>query len=457
MKILLLSISLFLPLTVVFGQNPIAKKAPLNPLPLEGLAYIVPSLIDGDVTYYKGHFYNDKREQLLENGESFRSYGNWTEKEASEAKSIYMDFDPSGKLLKLKDYKNSSPLTRLYTYNKKGLLVKSVIFKDSTIYHYDHKDRLLKEERYFSSGNKKVVVNYHYKTEGNLLKITRQTVYPEDKEQDELHYRNGKLIYFKSVLGEEYVGVPDTKGNITKTKNIKTNKVEKYYYNVIYKDEINPKDLVVINAKKNDYDRRNFPRFTVGDKILSGLNLTTAGEDIIFYIPTSQQYYIARNFLNRSVRKNDTVKVALLQENNPYLHVWSNDWGNYYCLYKGSDDSLKKYQDENYSIYYSPVDDTYFLVDRQKNKTSQAGTLANAQTYKGSVLLYVNYTKNIAVNLLEGSIMTNNLGWSAKALNANENVLLKNNKPRYIIPIVPKPVHLKIYTGRKYNNEVIPQ
>ena len=457
MKPLLLSISLFLSIAVVYGQNPIAKKAPLNPLPLEGLAYIVPSLIDGDVTYYKGHFYNDKREQLLENGKSFRSYGDWTEKEAYKAKSIYMDFDPSGKLLKLKDFKNSSILTRLYTYNKKGLLVKSTFYKDSTIYHYDNKDRLLNEERYFSSGNKKVVVNYKYKTEGNLLKITRQTVYPKDKEQDELHYKNGKQIYLKSVLGEEYVGVPDTKGNITKTKNIKTNKVEKYYYNVIYKDEINPKDLVVVNAKKNDYDRHNFPRLMVGEKVISDQNLTTVGKHIIFYIPTTQQYYIARNFYTGSVKKDDAVKVEVLQENNPYLHVWGNDMGNYYCLYKGSDHSLKKYKDENYSIYYSPVDDTYFLVDIQKNKTSQAGTLVNAQTYKGSVLMYMNYTKKISVNLLEGKIQTSNLGWSAKPLNAKEAVLLKYNKPRYILPIVPKPEDLKIYIGRKYNNEVIPK
>src|SRR5690606_23362237 len=107
MKTLLLNISLFLCLNTVFGQNLIAKKAPLNPLPLEELAYMVPSLIDGEITYYKGHFYNDKREQLLENGKSFRSYANWAEKEAYEAKSTYSAFDASGKLLKLTDYKNS--------------------------------------------------------------------------------------------------------------------------------------------------------------------------------------------------------------------------------------------------------------------------------------------------------------------------------------------------------------
>lgn len=456
MKTLLLSISLFLSLNVVFGQNPIAKKAPLNPLPLEELAYMVPSLIDGEITYYKGHFYNDKREQLLENGESFRSYANWAEKEAYDAKSIYMAFDASGKLLKLKDYKNSSTLTRAYTYNNKGLLTKSTFYNDSTFYHYDTSDRLLKEERYFSSSKTKVVVNYNYKTEDGLLKITRQTVYPTGEEQDELHYKNGKLMYYKTVLGEENVGVPDAKGNITKTKNIKTNKLNNYYYNVIYKDEINTKDLVVVNAKKNDYDRHNLPRLSVGDKIISNANLTTVGNHIVFYIPTTQQYFIAKNFYNSAIKKDNSVNVELLQENNPYLHIWGNDSGNFYCLYKGSDHSLKKFSDENYSIYYSPFDDTYFLVDKQKNTASQAGTLANVQTFKGSVLMYVNYTKKASVNLFEGENQTSSFGWSAKQLNANEAVMLKNNEPKFIIPIVPKPDDLKIYSGRRYNNEVIP-
>ncbi|WP_111308477.1 hypothetical protein [Confluentibacter sediminis] len=455
MKTLLLSISLFLSLTAVFGQNSIAKKAPLNPLPLEELAYMVPSLIDGDIAYYKGHFYNDKREQLLENGESFRSYANWTEKEAYEAKSIYMAFDASGKLLKLKDYKNFSTLTRAYTYNQKGLLTKSTFYNDSMFYHYDNKDRLLTEERYFSSSKTKVVVNYNYKTEDGLLKITRQTVYPTGKEQDELHYKNGKLMYYKSVLGEENVGVPDAKGNITKTKNIKTNKVNNYYYNVIYNDEINTKDLVVVNAKKNDYDRHNLPRLSVGDKIISNVNLTIVGNHVVFYIPTTQQYFIAKNFYNSTIKKDEAVNVELLQENNPYLHIWGNDSGNFYCLYKGSDHSLKKFRDENYSVYYSPFDDTYFLVDKQKNTTSQAGTLANVQTFKGSVLMYVNYAKKTSVNLFEGENQTSSFGWSAKPLNVSEAVMLKNNEPKYIIPIVPKPDDLKIYLGRKYNNEVI--
>src|SRR5690606_28580668 len=166
--------------------------------------------------------------------------------------------------------------------------------------------------------------------------------------------------------------------------------------------------------------------------------------------------FIAKNFYNSTIKKDDAVNVELIQENNPYLHIWGNDSSNFYCLYKGSGHSLKNFKDENYSIYYTPFDDTYFLVDKQKNTTTQAGTLVNVQTFKGSVLMYVNYTKKASVNLFEGENQTSSFGWSAKQLNANEAVMLKNNEPKYIIPIVPKPDDLKIYSGRKYNNEVIP-
>src|SRR5690606_26779542 len=79
----------------------------------------------------------------------------------------------------------------------------------------------------------------------------------------------------------------------------------------------------------------------VGDKIISNANLTTVGNHIVFYIPTTQQYFIAKNFYNSAIKKDDAVNVELLQENNPYLHIWGNDSGNFYCLYKGSDHSLK--------------------------------------------------------------------------------------------------------------------
>ncbi len=245
-------LQLFFTVSIVtsgIAQTVSFDKAPLNPNPLENLRYMVPSTLKGDVAFYAGNFYDTNRKQLLDDGSTFMKYAQWTKNEAYAAKGIFMKFNAQGKIEEIVNY-NTSTITYLYEYDKKGQLIKSQFQNDITTYTYDNVGRLDTEFNKFGSSDRTITKKYTYKNEGNLLKITKKSTYVDGEESEEFHFKNGRKVYGKTALSIENDCEPDARGNCVSEKNKKTGYINKIFYNVIYRDELKPENITVRNIKK---------------------------------------------------------------------------------------------------------------------------------------------------------------------------------------------------------------
>lgn len=432
----------------IFAQIANFEDAPLNPIPLEAFKYVVPSELQGDVAYFAGKYYDEDRKQRLEDGSSFMKFAQWTKEEAKIAKSLFMSFNRNNQLTEYIIYNGSSPLTYLYEYDSKGNLIKFQYQKDIVAYTYDKKGRLDTEIKTYNTSGSKVSIKYAYTSEGNLLKIFKTSTYSEGSETEEMHYKNGRKIYEKSALGVESVCEPDSRGNCVSKRFIKDNRVDRVFYNVIYRDQLKAKNVVIRDIRANKF-AVSVPQIEIeGSKI--NLPMERLKEDILIYLPNTQQYLIAKDFYNSAVEKENPVPVEILQSNSPYLGIWYSESFPVF-LKNGTTERLIKYGDTDYNFYYDLDENKYFYID--KKIKGVPNKIISYKELNTEMLMYMNETLTTNTTLVKGVKQYFATDWSSKSLSDKEVVLLYKNEPLYIVPIITKPEPLKIYTSKNYDGE----
>lgn len=447
MNYLLRIVPVLFSISNVFAQSKDFENAPLNPRPLEALQYIVPSVLHGDVAYYAGFYFDKDRNRVLEDGQSFKKFSEWTDNEARVAKSVYMKFNENGQILQYVDYGGSGSI-RTYEYNSNGQLIKETFSYDAKTYTYDKLGRLEKEFRTFGSTDRTITILYSYKNEDGLLKVNKKSIYVEDDEVVEMHYKNGRLVYEKQEDDVE-VCVPDQEGNCVSIKNQKSGSIKKVFYNVIYQDELKAENIVIKNIKKNNFSQ-NEPQAEIGGRYLK-MPLQSFGNDVIAYFGVKNQYLIAKDFYDVSaVPMNAVVPVSILQENNPILAIWQNETLAY-ILYAGNKEGILRNSDENYEFYYNPVTKSYLYF--KKDIKGVKGVVIPFKELNTEMLMYADLLKRHSTTLIEGKPQLSTYQWTSKKLNDQETVLLYQDEPKYIIPNIAAPEHLKIYVARNYNGE----
>ncbi len=175
------------------------------------------------------------------------------------------------------------------------------------------------------------------------------------------------------------------------------------------------------------------------------------GADAIVYEPLSKSYVKAINFYDQAKIKNDAVvPTEKIENKNTYLALWQNSRLPL-VLVNGKRANWIQYSDDAYLFLYNEPEEKYYFVLR--SVVGETGKIINFNEISSPILMYVDIPNKTSTTIIKGKKQVSSYGYSVKKINDQEMVLIYNNVPQYIVPIVPAPESLKIYSGRSYKGE----